>query len=159
MEMMYRAGLRVSEVCNLTTGDVDLNEGFVYIQQSKNKKDRYVPIEDETIMWCRLWQAARPESKYFFSTLSGGKLSDTYIRQVCYRKSKRSGVYITDNKEIKPVHPHVLRHCFATELLEEGFSIREVQELLGHASIDTTMVYTHIRPKNLASKIKQRRIS
>ena len=159
METMYRAGLRVSEVCNLTIDDVDLEQGFFYVQQSKNKKDRFVPLEDGLIMWCKLWEAAKPDSKYFFCTLKGGKLSDRYIRKACYLKSRKSGVYISDNKQTKPVHPHVLRHCFATELLEEGFNIREVQELLGHASINTTMIYTHVRPKGLAEKIRQRKIS
>lgn len=156
LELMYRAGLRVSEVCNLSPDDIDLEKGFLYVQQGKNKKDRVVPLDQETICWCKKWNEIRPSSKYFITTLKGGKISQRYIREMCYRYSKKSGVYINDNHVKKPVRPHVLRHCFATELLEEGFSIREVQEILGHKNINTTMIYTHVRPEKLAEKIRAR---
>jgi integrase/recombinase XerD len=156
LQIMYRAGLRVSEVCNLSIDDVDLENGFIYVQQGKNRKDRYVPMDDETIEWCQKWLAIRPDSEYFFCTLNGGRLSDRYLREVCYRISKKKGVYINDNHRKKKVSPHVFRHTCATELLEDGLTIRDVQEVLGHSNLNTTMIYTSVRPEALALKIKQR---
>lgn len=156
LDTLYRCGLRISEACNLQVADVDLQEGFIYVQQGKGKKDRYVPLDQDTIAWLKRWEAIRPESGYYFCTLKGGQLAPVYIRQVLDRLSKRSGVYIQDGREKVHVTPHKLRHTYATELLDEGFNIREVQVLLGHASIQTTTVYTHVRPEKLAKKIRER---
>lgn len=157
LDTLYRCGLRISEACNLQVADVDLQEGFIYVQQGKGKKDRYVPLDQDTIAWLKRWEAIRPESGHYFCTLKGGQLAPVYIRQVLDRLSKRSGVYIQDGREKVHVTPHKLRHTYATELLDEGFNIREVQVLLGHASIQTTTVYTHVRPEKLAKKIRERR--
>lgn len=155
--MMYRAGLRVQEVCNLTLSDVNFDTGLIYVQQGKGKKDRYVPMDNDIVKACREWLRVRPESKYFFCTLEGGQLDQRYIREVCYRISKRAGVFIQDGAEKKPVSPHKLRHTMATELLREGFDIREVQETLGHSSVATTMVYTHVVMDELQEKIMKRK--
>ncbi|MGD9552331.1 MAG: tyrosine-type recombinase/integrase [Candidatus Caldatribacteriota bacterium] len=156
LQVMYRAGLRVSEVVNLSIDDLDLKKGYIYVQQGKNSKDRYVPIDEETATWLKRWLEIKPESEYLFCTLSGGKLSDRYLREVCYRISEKAGVYVNDNHKKKKVNPHVLRHTYATELLEEGFNIREVQQVLGHENLNTTMIYTAVRPESLAMKIKRR---
>lgn len=156
LEIMYRAGLRVSEVCNLSIDDIDIKHGFIYVQQGKCKKDRVVPLDPSLAEWCKRWLAIRPNSEYFITTLKGGKVSDRYLRQVCARLSHKTGIYLNNNHKKKPLHPHTLRHCFGTELIEDGFTLPEVKELLGHASINTTMVYTHIRPETLATKIRQR---
>lgn len=156
LQVMYRAGLRVSEVVNLSIDDLDLKKGYIYVQQGKNSKDRYVPIDEETVTWLKRWLEIKPESEYLFCTLSGGKLSDRYLREVCYRISEKAGVYVNDNHKKKKVNPHVLRHTYATELLEEGFNIREVQQVLGHENLNTTMIYTAVRPESLAMKIKRR---
>jgi len=159
--MLYRAGLRVSEVCKLGLSDINFNTGMIYVQQSKGKegkkKDRYVPMDDDIINSCKLWLTVRPESKYFFCTLEGGILDTRYVRQVCYRISEHAGVYIQDGIKQKPISPHKLRHSFATELLKEGFDIREVQESLGHGNLNTTMVYTHVVMDDLQVKIKNRK--
>jgi len=156
LELMYRAGLRVSEVCNLSPTDVDLEQGFITVQQGKGGKDRVVPIDPQLAEWCRLWIEKRQPSEYFLCTHKGTKLSDRYLRQVCERLSRKAEVYLNDNRQQKPVHPHTLRHCFGTELVEEGFTLPEVQQLMGHASIQTTTIYTHVRPEALAAKIRQR---
>ena len=156
LQIMYGAGLRVSEVCNLSVSDVDLTTGLVYVQQGKNSKDRYVPLDDETIKWCKNWLAIKPDSEYFFCTLEGGRMSDRYIREVCYRISEKKGVYVNDNHRKKKVSPHVFRHTCATELLEEGFNIREVQQILGHDDLNTTMIYTAVRPEALVAKMRNR---
>jgi site-specific recombinase XerD len=154
--LLYRAGLRNSEVCDLSPKDIDWENGLVYIQQSKGKKDRYVPLDEYVLKLCKEWDAIRPDCEYFVCTSLGTKLSDRYLRTMCYDLSEKAGVYINDNHRRKPVHPHTFRHCFATELLEDGYSIKEVQELLGHASIETTMVYLSVRPEKLMKKMRGR---
>lgn len=156
--MMYRAGLRVQEVCNLVLQDVNFETGLIYIQQAKGKKDRYVPMDDDIIKSVQAWLSARPESQYVFCTLEGGKLMQRYVREVCYRISKKAGVFIQDGTVKKPVSPHKLRHTFATELLREGTcNIRDLQELLGHGDIQTTTIYTHVVMDDLQAKIKKRK--
>jgi DNA-binding Xre family transcriptional regulator len=160
--MMYRAGLRVSEICKLTLSDVNFETKLIYIQQSKGrdgkKKDRYVPMDNDIIRACQEWLQVRPESNYFFCTLEGNIMDQRYIREVCYRISEKAGVYIQDGAEKKPVSPHKLRHTFLTECLREGdFNIREVQELAGHSSVATTQVYTHVVMDELQEKIMKRK--
>jgi integrase/recombinase XerC len=160
--LMYRAGLRVSEVCKLTVPDMNFETGLIYVQQSKGKKgkkkDRYVPMDNDIVKACQEWLKIRPESDYFFCTLEGGIMDQRYIREVCYRISKKAGVYIQDGADKKPVSPHKLRHTFATECLrDDNFNIREVQELLGHSSPNTTQVYTHVVQDELQEKIQKRK--
>jgi len=159
--MMYRAGLRISEVCKLGESDVNFKTGMIYIQQSKGKegkkKDRYVPMDEDIVNACKHWLKFRPNCKFFFCTLDGNIVIDRYLRQVCYRISERAGVFINNNGELKPVNPHALRHTYATELLEEGFDIRSLQELLGHGDINTTVVYTHVKMNKLQEQINNRK--
>ncbi len=156
LQVLYRCGLRVSEVANLTPADVNIAESYIYVQQGKGKKDRYVPLDVATCKWLAKWQDQRPESDYFFSTLKGGQLDVRYVREMVYRLSKKAGVYLQNGKNKKPVNPHALRHTYATELIEEGYGIHEVQALLGHSDIKTTSVYLSVRPKSLIEKIKRR---
>jgi len=99
----------------------------------------------------------RPDSQYFFCTLKGGILDTRYIRDVCYRMSEKAGVYIQDGKEKKLVSPHKLRHSALTSLLKEGFNIREVQEIAGHANLATTQIYTHVAIDELQDKFANRK--
>jgi len=154
--VLYRAGLRESEVCNLALEDVNLDQGFIFVQLGKRKKDRVVPMDEETIEWCRRWLDRRPPSEWFFCTLKGSRLSERYIRAMVARMSKRAGVYLRDGREKKLVHPHTLRHCFVTELPEDGLTIHEAAEAAGHASITTTAKYLHVRPEQLAAKLRNR---
>lgn len=154
---MYGSGLRVSEICNLSRSDVDFDTGLIYVQAGKGDKDRYIPMDADVTAATKSWLEIRPESNYFFCTLKGSKLDTRYIREMCYRISEKAGVYIQDGKEKKKVSPHKLRHSFATDLLKSGdFNIREVQELLGHSSISTTQVYTHVAIEDVAKKFKNR---
>lgn len=156
--MMYGAGLRVSEVCNLTLADVDFETGLIYVQDGKGGKDRYVPMTDDVAEAAKAWLKFRPESEYFFCTLKGGQLDTRYIREMCYRISEKAGVYIQDGKNIRPVNPHALRHSFATEILRTGdFNLRELQELMGHSDISTTQIYTHIVIDDVAEKFRGRK--
>lgn len=154
---MYKAGLRVSEICNATVPDFNFETGLIYVQNGKYNRDRYIPMDHDVIEACKAWLERRPESEYFFCTLKGGQLDTRYVREVCYRISDHAGVFIQDGKEKVLVSPHKLRHSFATGLLKSGdFNIREVQELLGHASLNTTMIYTHVAIDELKDKFSKR---
>lgn len=156
--MMYGAGLRVSEVCNLNELDVNFETGIIYIQQGKGEKDRYVPMAEDVMEATQSWLKFRPESNYFFCTLKGGKLDTRYVRELCYRLSEKAGVFIQDGNKKKKVSPHKLRHSFATEVLKSGdFNIRELQELMGHSDISTTQIYTHVVLDDVVKKFKGRR--
>jgi len=157
LEVMYRAGLRLSEVLKLTAADIRWETGLLEIRQAKNEKDRTVPVDSETIAWLRAWLEKRPKvkgegSRLFFSTLKGKKLSGRYVEAMV----KRLAVKALGEERGKAVTPHVLRHTYATTLLNGGFTIREVQELLGHSSVSTTQIYTHVRPQDLVAKIQNR---
>jgi len=162
MVIMYRAGLRVSEVCDLSIDDVDLDQGLLFVQQGKGAKDRVVPMDPETINWCKRWLEARREYKKmadadaFMCTRTGKAVIDRYLRLVMNKAAKKAGVYIRDGKEKKLPHPHTLRHCCLTELMEDGFNIQEVQALAGHESIMTTARYLWARPEQLTQKIQGR---
>lgn len=154
---MYRAGLRVSEICNLSLPDMDFDTGLIYVQNSKYDKDRYIPIDSDVDAAAKAWLEIRPNSDFFFCTLKGGQLDTRYIREMCYRISEKAGVYIQDGREKKKVSPHKLRHSFATDLINSGdFNIREIQELLGHNNISTTQIYTYVSIAEMAKKFKNR---
>lgn len=155
LEVMYRAGLRLSETLKLTPADIRWDDCLLEIRHAKNDKDRPVPVDSETIAWLRGWSEKRPKgcgSRRFFCTLKGGKLSGRYVEAMV----KRLAAKALGEERGKKVTPHVLRHSYATALLNGGFSIREVQVLLGHSSVNTTQIYTHVRPLDLAKKIQNR---
>lgn len=156
--VMYRAGLRVSEVANLALPDMDFNTGMIYVQGGKGNKDRFVPMDIDIIQSCKQWLKFRPESEFFFCTMKGGQLDTRYIREMTYRISEKAGVYIQDGREKKKVNPHALRHGFATEALRnEEFNIRELQELMGHSDVSTTQVYTSVVLEDLKKKFSKRK--
>lgn len=158
LDVMYSCGLRVSEVCNLTVDDVDLEEGYFYVQQAKGNKDRTVPMDADLIGWLQKWVERRPQqAQHFFCTAKGGKLSTRQIRRKCEIVSEKSGVYIRDGERKRKVHPHSLRHTCFTECLEEGLTIRDIQELAGHSSLQTTSVYLSVRPEALKQKMRDRK--
>ena len=151
LEVMYRAGLRVSEVIKLRPSDILWESSILEIHQGKGSKDRNVPIDQETVGWMLAWDVKRPKSKSYFCTLRCGAISARYLQAMIKRLAFNAGL-----QRASSVTPHVLRHTYATELLNGGFTIREVQELLGHSSVATTQIYTHVRPEHLAEKIKGR---
>jgi len=157
-EVMYRAGLRVSEVCALAPDTVDLDEGYIFVRRGKGDKDRVVPLDDRAAEWIRRWLAVRPgDSPYLFCSLSGGRLSDRYVRQVIAQAGEKAGVWLENGEKKKLPHPHTLRHTLFTEMVEENFSIAEIGLIAGHSHLATTMVYLHARPRLLAQKIRGRK--
>lgn len=153
MLLMYRTGLRVSEVVNLQPHHIDHSRECIKVVDGKGGKDRVVPVEPHVLSAVDAWMTVRSKllqkGKSVFTTLKGESLDARYIRAMMKREAQAAGF-------AKHVHPHMLRHTYATELLEEGLNIREVQELLGHSDVSTTMIYTHVNPVQLAAKIRSR---
>ncbi len=118
----------------------------------KGGKDRNIPVDSEVQGWLRAWQAQRPGRRQrFFTNLQGKPLSARYLQQAVKRLSHKAGLERTDL-----VTPHTFRHSYATQLLNDGFTIREVQTLLGHSNVSTTQIYTQVEPRALAEKIQRR---
>ena len=135
--LCYGCGLRCSEVRNVQIADADLERGMLHVRQGKGSKDRCIPLGK---MLCRgiaqYISAAHPRN-YLFEGNDGEALSQRGTQWVVGEAVKRAGIR-------KEVHTHTLRHSYATHLLEQGVNILVIKELLGHAHIETTMVYLHI---------------
>jgi integrase/recombinase XerD len=143
LEVMYGCGLRASEAIGLDVGDVDLRHGFVR-PHGKGSKDRIVPLGREAgravERYLRSSRAElvgeRPQSKLFVN-FRGGGLSRQGLYKIIQRHAKEAGLE-------RKMSPHTLRHTFATHLLSGGCDLRSVQEMLGHADVATTQLYTHL---------------
>jgi len=136
IETSLLAGLRVSELCNQRIEDVDLTTPELGIKQGKGCKDRNVSIGGRLLIVLREWIGDR-RSGYLFPGPGGRKLS---VRRV----QERFAMLGAKASLIKKLKPHTLRHTFATTLLKRGANLRTIQELLGHASVATTEIYTHV---------------
>ncbi|NBN99508.1 MAG: integrase [Flavobacteriia bacterium] len=143
LSLIYACGLRRSELLNLTLKDVLSDRNLLFIQQSKGKKDRVVPISNKLIEMLRdYYKAFKPKTWLFEGHLSGEKYSERSIQLVLNQA-------VTKAKIDRPVSLHWLRHSYATHLLENGTDLRYIQELLGHSSSRTTEIYTHVSTRNL----------
>ncbi len=148
LELLYAAGLRVSEVSSLELARLDLNQGFVRVM-GKGSKERLVPLHQKA---CQVLENyvlhARPvlkrdsESSYVFLSVHGRPLSTNTIRTVFKKKLHEAGLD-------ESLSPHAMRHSFATDLLSGGADLRSVQEMLGHSSLSTTQIYTHLTSEHL----------
>lgn len=139
LELIYSSGLRRSEVCALNVGDVDYLSGTVRVF-GKGSKERVIPVGGEALRCLRDYlkkRAAPEDSAPLFVNAQGGRLSDGGVAYLLGRWIKRSALK-------KKITPHVLRHSFATHLMNRGCDIRTVQEMLGHVSLQTTQIYTHV---------------
>ncbi len=137
IKLMLNAGLRASEVLNLAWRDVDLQTGKLVVRKGKGNKDRQVWVGDETLCLLRIWREEAPACPWCFPTLGGTRIHSAQLRAMVKRRGKKAGIR-------KDVHPHICRHTYATELYRSSKDIRLVQKALGHASLSTTMIYTHI---------------
>lgn len=157
-ELMYRAGLRVGELGRLESRDVDTKGGTIRILDGKGGDGTAYFDTSSVSELIGLWREERKRrgitsSSPLFCTLAGEPLTPRYLQQVAKRIAKRAGL------DPGKVTPHVFRHSFATELLDEGFNIRKVQEALRHKDLETTMVYTHVLDAELRRQIQRRRRS
>lgn len=146
MELMYSAGLRLSELVNTDLGDMDLQQGEIRVL-GKGNKERIVPIGTKAIDALHAWLNVRtqfnPLESALFLNRHGKRLSARSVQQIVTKWGKKQGLETH-------LHPHKLRHSFATHLLEGSGDLRAVQELLGHASLSTTQIYTHLDFQHLA---------
>jgi integrase/recombinase XerC len=147
LELFYSSGLRLAELAALDLHDVDLADGTVRVT-GKGSKERIVPVGSKAREALKAWQKERRalagnEQKALFVSQRGSRLSHRAVQQRVAHWAKKQGI---DAR----VYPHLLRHSFATHLLESSHDLRGVQELLGHANISTTQVYTHLDFQHLA---------
>ena len=148
LKILYGCGLRVSEIVNLEKNDFDFEEGLIHIRLAKGKKDRFVKIP----------YSIKNKFYNYYNLINGdilfpsnrcGKLTTAAIQAIVKNARKKCGIK-------KEVYPHLLRHSFATHLLEQGTDLRIIQKLLGHSDIKTTQIYTQISQasiKNIKSPI------
>ncbi len=154
IEVLFSCGLRVSELVNLKLSNLYLEEQYVRVM-GKGSKERLVPISERAICELGLWFADRNllniktgEEDYVFLNRRGAHLTRTMILIMIKRQAEEAGIR-------KTISPHTLRHSFATALLEGGADLRAIQALLGHESIGTTEIYTHIDMTTLREEILQ----
>jgi integrase/recombinase XerC len=148
VELLYGSGLRVGECVSLDIGQIDLKRGEVHVI-GKGNKERIVPLGEPSRDALRDWLAVeglfgRNENaqRALFLNTRGGRMSDRSVRRMVKQRALMAGVD-------KDVHPHALRHSFATHLLDGGADLRAIQEMLGHASLSTTQRYTHRKVESL----------
>jgi integrase/recombinase XerC len=147
LELMYSSGLRLSELVSLDTGDMDLEERVVRVT-GKGNKTRLLPIGRKAVQAVQAWLQLRPMQlaegvTAVFTGRTGQRLGVRAVQQRVHRYARGRG--LPGN-----IHPHTLRHSFASHLLESSGDLRAVQELLGHADISTTQIYTHLDFQHLA---------
>lgn len=141
LKILYGCGLRVSELVNLKKEDLNFDEGLIHVKLAKGKKDRFVKIPDSIKKDLEAYSLILQEAILFPSS-RGGKLTTATIRAIVENSAKKAGIK-------KRVYPHLLRHSFATHLLESGVDLRIIQKLLGHSDIKTTQIYTQISQQSI----------
>jgi integrase/recombinase XerD len=150
LELFYSSGLRLSEICSSRLEHLDLEEQFLRVT-GKGNKTRLVPIGGRALDAIQSYLTqerpllvTRKSSSEIFISVRGTPLSADRVRQIVKERAKQAGIQ-------QNLYPHLLRHSFATHLLENGADLRVIQELLGHADISTTQIYTHVDQKRLKS--------
>ncbi len=146
LELLYGSGVRVSELCTLTIDQLELDRQRMRVW-GKGAKERIVPLSQPALVAVKAWLEQRPAvvrnkaqenpGQTLFVNLRGKPITPRDIRR------------ILDRRAVTPTHPHALRHTFATHLLDGGADLRAVQELLGHADLATTQIYTHVSKEHL----------
>lgn len=152
LELLYSSGLRLAEIVSVNLTDIDLREAMITVT-GKGNKTRSVPVGGAAIKAIHEWLEhrnifARPEELALFITQRGSRISHRAVQMRLQQLSLEQGM---DN----PVHPHMLRHSFASHMLESSGDLRLVQEMLGHANIATTQIYTHLDFQHLAKVYDQ----
>ncbi len=155
LELFYASGLRISEVTGARLENLNLDEGWIRIT-GKGAKTRLVPVGAAACAAVRRWlEAARPKlvkprtQGFVFLNRNGGRLTTARVWQIVKERATHAGL------DPDKVHPHLLRHSFATHLLGHGADLRVIQEMLGHADISTTQIYTHVDQQRLKKTHRQ----
>jgi integrase/recombinase XerD len=142
IQLLYSSGLRVSEIVNLKKQDLDFNENTGWVRAGKGRKDRMFIFSKKLSKKLKKYIEKNIDWEYVFSKTN--PLTTRNIQKIIQNTTRKAGID-------KTVHPHTLRHSFATHLLDAGNDLRRIQELLGHSSISTTQIYTHISQEQLKS--------
>ena len=136
LKLLYGCGLRVSEIVDLQKQDINFEENLIHVRLAKGKKDRFVKIPSSVKNELKNYSKLT-EGNILFRSNRGGKLTKDTIQKIVQGSAKKARIE-------KRVYPHLLRHSFATHLLERGTDLRIIQKLLGHSDIKTTQIYTRI---------------
>ena len=145
--LCYGSGLRISEAVSLKVGDIDSKRMLVAVRQGKGSKDRYTVLSGRLLRVLRAyWKIQRPTEWLFPAVKAGRHMQAGTIRQMCREACQLAGI-------TKQVTPHMLRHGFATHLLENGSDTRAIQVMLGHTRIDTTARYTRVSPQTVSQTV------
>lgn len=146
IQFLYASGLRLSELIKLKINDLELKEKIGWVRRGKGSKDRMFLLSEVIIKELEKYMLTlKPDEKYLFPGKKG-HTSPRNVQKIVEKAADKAGLK-------KKVHPHMLRHCFATHLLESGVDIRKIQELLGHSNLQTTQIYTSVSKKEL-KKVK-----
>jgi len=137
LSVIYSSGLRISELLNLKISDIDSSRMMIRVEDSKGGKDRYTLLSESLLKKLRVYYKEYKPTKYLIEGQGGGQYSTTSIGKILKRACEKAKIR-------KKVITHTLRHSFATHLLEQGTDLRSIQTLLGHYSIATTEIYTHV---------------
>ena len=147
LSLLYSCSLRSSELINLKWTDIDRSRMIILVRQAKGKKDRQVGLNDKLIEVLEAYYRKYKPTEYVFNGQSSNQYSKESVLQVIKQLAKKAGI------ENKRVYTHLMRHCSATHMLENGVDLNLIQRILGHSSVKTTSVYCHIS-HNLISKIQ-----
>lgn len=141
LSVLHGAGLRLMEALTLEPSDINSKEMYILVRNGKGRRTRKAHLSPALLEQLRAYYRVYRPTKWLFASGKGGHLGDTFVQRACQQAAKTAGI-------TKRVTPHTLRHSFATHLLEqEGTDIRVIGELLGHATLKTTMIYTHVSTK------------
>jgi site-specific recombinase XerD len=142
LQLLYSSGLRVSEIVNIQKQDLDFEENIGWVRAGKGKKDRMFILSQKLSNKLKKYIEKHPDWGYVFS--KNKPLTTRNIQKIVQRATEKARIN-------KSVHPHTLRHSFATHLLDKGVDLRRIQFLLGHSSIATTQIYTHVSKEQIKS--------
>ena len=150
LRLMLNTGLRAAEVLKVKTRDIDWSSGKLMVRQGKGKKDRSLWVGEEDLALLKLWIAKKarlPESELVFTNRDGKLICGRYLRNMVKQLATKAGIS-------KDVHPHTLRHTFATDLFRQTKNLRLTQKALGHSQISSTIIYTHIVDDEMEEALK-----
>lgn len=155
LEVLYRAGLRASEACGIYVRDLKWETGRLKVRAevAKYGREAMLTLGPESLEWLERWKHERRRyaagQPWMFTTLKGGQLDRRYIWEMVSRYGRKAGID-------RPIWPHLLRHTYATTMLQENFSIAEVQRMMRHSDLRTTSVYLHVHEDELAERMRNR---
>jgi len=145
--VLYESGLRVSELLNLKISDIDRYRMQLFVKAAKGKKDRHTVLGIKSLKAIEKYYRAYKPKVYLFEGQNGGQYSATSVRALLRTYCEKS--------KVRSIHPHILRHSFATHHLENNTPQSKVQNMLGHTSFKTTQIYTHVTCDNVAGLLSQ----